>query len=355
MFSVFRKNLEEPASGHAFSVCHVVVPAVSGTDMFLVTKAVHPLAVTVTLDADGGSCPVVSIPTSAGAKIGSLPTCTRSDHRFVKWVDLKGREVTEKSVVTSDLVVLRAVYSEPVELLLSYGDGVQGDNPSSVKVWPGFEIGSLPRPQGPVDRPNFVSWSTEYGEVVTETTVFDGSFTYLTASYSNSFYEVDLSGGWFRNNGSSSDPNGKPCYQNSCPDGYDGIYTSFGNFNVAGSKCVLRISVVGYTEFRILIGSNSETRYDYVIAMVLDEDPSGFSHSELRNGQKYDSATGSYITVPILASNKSSAHNNGSDPSTYFEAEYQLDGGRHDIYVVYIKDTSVNYGDDRGYVLIPRQ
>ena len=355
MFSVFRRSIKDPVSGCTFSVFRTAVYAVEGSDTFLAVKSVHPLAVTVMLDADGGSCPVESISTYVGEKVGSLPACTRSDHRFVKWVDLKGREVTEKSVVTSDLVVLRAVYSEPVELLLSYGDGVQGDNPSSVKVWPGFEIGSLPRPQGPVDRPNFISWSTEHGEVVTETTVYDGSFTSLTASYSNSFYEVDLSGGWFKNNGSSSDPNGKPCYQNSCPDGYDGVYTSFGNFGVGSSTCILKISVVGYTKFRILCGSNSETNYDYAIAMVLDEDPSRFSSSELRSGQKYDSATGSYIIVPILASNKSSAHNDGSNPSTYFEAEYQLDGGSHDIYVVYIKDGSVNYGDDRGYVLIPRQ
>lgn len=355
MFSVFRRNIEEPVSGCTFSVSRTAVAAVEGPDTFLAVKAVQPLAVTVILDADGGSCPAESISTYVGEKVGSLPTCTRSDHRFVKWVDMKGREVTEKSVVTSDLFVLTAVYSEPVNIVLNYGDGVQGDAPSTVKAWPGFEIGPLPSPQGPADRPNFISWSTESGEVVTETTVFDGSFTSLTASYSNSFYEVGLSGGWFKNNGSSVDPNGKSCYQNSCPDGYDGVYTSFGNLGVGSSTCILKISVVGYTKFRILCGSNSETNYDYAIAMVLDEDPSRFSSSELRSGQKYDSATGSYIIVPILASNKSSAHNDGSNPSTYFEAEYQLDGGSHDIYVVYIKDGSVNYGDDRGYVLIPRQ
>lgn len=354
MFSVFRKNAEQAEPGRTFSVGRMTVPAADGADTFLAIKAVQPLAVTVALDTDGGSSSVVSISTFAGSKIGSLPVCTRSDHRFVKWVDLKGREVTEDSVVTSDLAVLKAVYSEPVYLVLDYGEGVQDGNPSVVKVWPGYEIGVLPRPQGPVDRPNLLSWSTESGKVVTETTVFDGSFTSLTASYSNSFYEVDLSGGWFKNNGSYTDPNGGPCYQNFCPDGYDGVYTSFGNFNVDYSVCVLKISVVGYTKFRILFGSNSESGYDYAMAMFLDSDPSGFSPDELRDGRwVYD--PDEYIAPPVLDSNTYSTYTDGSDPFSYLEAEYQLDGGSHDIYVAYIKDGSVASGDDRGYVLIPRQ
>ena len=116
MFSVFRRNIEEPVSGCTFSVSRTAVAAVEGPDTFLAVKAVQPLAVIVTLDADGGSCPAESISTYVGEKVGSLPACTRSDHRFVKWVDLKGREVTEKSVVTSDLSVLTAVYSEPVNI-----------------------------------------------------------------------------------------------------------------------------------------------------------------------------------------------------------------------------------------------
>ena len=386
MFSVFRKNHEEPVSGHTFSVCHFVVPAVSGTNTFLATKSVHPLAVTVTLDADGGSCPDGSISTFAGSKIGSLPDCTRSDHQFVKWVDLRGREVTEKSVVTSDLTVLKAVYSEPVDLVLHYGVGVQDGNPSTVKVWPGFEIGALPRPEGSSDLPYFVAWVAPSGETVTSSTVYDGTYTSVEARYVNSSYTVTQVGttifrndgwddttwemiyrvedyssdAWFRDDGSGTAPNGTwYSADNPDPDTWDGPYISWGNtwseypYDWDPTITWMRIDLVGYERFSLRMKNVNQaddwTSYgNFVIALEPDISPADLSAADIM----YMSEAMYYDWAAASTSYYDSGY--GSNPEV--EHEFSLpDSGEHFIYVGYRNSNNYGYGNDgHGHVLIRR-
>lgn len=101
------------------------------------------------------------------------------------------------------------------------------------------------------------------------------------------------------------------------------------------------VRISGYTSFTLYIRCYNigEASYDYALAMNLDVDVTS---------QPSSGSTG----VKATTYGKSSA---GTSAADYVKVEYTgIDGGSHFICIVYRKDSVYHAGNDRGYLLIPK-
>jgi hypothetical protein len=100
------------------------------------------------------------------------------------------------------------------------------------------------------------------------------------------------------------------------------------------------IDIDGYTNFRLYIRSYANTHIDYVMVSHLDKE----------------------ITTETNNTNTSvvKSHTRGEQSSSNYISNYKLvefkeiEPGPHRITIVYRKFGSIHQGDDRGYVLIPK-
>lgn len=141
-------------------------------------------------------------------------------------------------------------------------------------------------------------------------------------------YTVNLNGQW---EATTAIPN---------PDStlYDGVYRSSSNYNVNNGVSTMYIDISGYSEFTLYIRSYAESNYDYVMVSELDKTiTSGSSTTD---------------TTLVKAHTKGN-QKSGTTIADYTKVKYtNIDGGSHRITILYRKDSGVNSGDDRGYVLI---
>ena len=200
----------------------------------------------------------------------------------------------------------------------------------------GKKIGELPKPTCPADKPYFGGWYTEANGVGTKYTASStapsqDSLT-LYAFYSAvqlKSYTVDLNGQW-RQSTTQTNPDSVV---------YDGVYESNSNYNVDNGFAKMYVRISGYDEFTIYIRSYGESSYDYTLAFNPDVD---------------------VTSNPSTGTGGVKAHTSGNQQSgqaigNYTKVTYTgLAGEDHFICIVYRKDGSVNNGNDRGYVLIPK-
>lgn len=121
---------------------------------------------------------------------------------------------------------------------------------------------------------------------------------------------------------------------------YDGVYESFSNYNIASTAATMKITIDGYSSFKFYIRSYAESSCDYVMVSQLD--------------QTIDNST-SYSNTTLVKAHTRVNQQPGTALSNYTPVEFtNIDGGKHVITVVYRKDSSVNSGTDKGYVLLPK-
>ena len=201
---------------------------------------------------------------------------------------------------------------------------------------------TFPTATGPTDQPFFAGWFTEAdgGVKKTEADTFRG-FDRLYAHYRDRYFTVDGRNQWYLQGGSDMDPNGNisPLQKNPDPSRFDGVYASYGHWNQHYGIDVLRITLVGYTTFRLYIRSYAEACCDYVSVGCLDRD----------------------ITATPVINWKATTQDkqqSGQELADYqeviFTSEDGLTSGKHFIDICYLKDGSINKWNDRGYVLIPK-
>ena len=156
------------------------------------------------------------------------------------------------------------------------------------------------------------------------------TITIIQGAWSNQLYTVNLNNQW-RLSTDVSNPDSSL---------YEGVYESNSNYNIGNGYATMYIDIIGYTNFDLYIRSYAESNYDYVMVSQLDKTITGST---------------SYSSSDVKA------HTRGSQKSGTTINDYTLvsftniDGNSHKITIVYRKDSSVNSGTDRGYVLIPRQ
>lgn len=121
---------------------------------------------------------------------------------------------------------------------------------------------------------------------------------------------------------------------------YDGVYRSSSNYNVNSGVATMYITLTGYSTFKLYIRSYAESNCDYVMVSQLDKTITGSS---------------SYSDTTLVKAHTRSNQQSGTAITSYTLVEYTgISSGSHTITIVYRKDGSVNSGDDRGYVLIPK-
>jgi hypothetical protein len=143
-------------------------------------------------------------------------------------------------------------------------------------------------------------------------------------------YEIDLNSNWQLSTTITN------------PDSslYDGVYQSHSNKGVPNSAAVMYIDITGYENFKLYIRSYAESNYDYVMVSQLDQ--------TITSGTSYSNTT-------LVKAHTRGSQSSGTTISNYKLVEFTgIDGGDHRITVLYRKDSSSNSGDDRGYVLIPK-
>ena len=119
-------------------------------------------------------------------------------------------------------------------------------------------------------------------------------------------------------------------------DGYD-VYMS-NNKGVNNSNAVMKLECIGYTDLTIYIRSYAEGKFDYTMASNANAStyPTVYSSSDTK-------------------AHTSGKQNSGTTLSSYTAVNYTGLSGNDTIYIVFRKDSSDASGDDRGYVLIPKQ
>ena len=272
-------------------------------------------------------------------------TPTWNGYRFVGWfrdpatpsssIPVMDGELTPDASVVYAVKTIYAHWQLPVSIKFdaSSNGGELPEGWTAPNYYAGQPYGQLPSPTH--DTLIFTWWYVNGVQVTASSIVPDGGVT-LVAQYKAQSYSVDLNNEWRHEEASNPDPAL-----------YDGVYQSFSNTNDSSgyySMAKMYIDVIGFTSFKVLIGSSSEEYYDYVVAMNPDVDP--VSVPEFTD---YGNSDG------VKDANKYNTYTNPSDPSSYTEIVYQLDGGRHRLCIVFRKDYSVNGGNDCGYVLIPKE
>ena len=120
-------------------------------------------------------------------------------------------------------------------------------------------------------------------------------------------------------------------------DGYDAYMSN--NVGIGHSNAVMKLECTGYTNLTIYIRTYSESYNDYTIASKA-------------NASTYPTSYSS----PYVEISTDEQSNPGTTLSDYTAVNYTKLSGNDIIYIVYTKNNgSYAEGDDRGYLLIPKQ
>ena len=304
-------------------------------------------------------------------------------HRFLGWRDVVGALPNVAGTVTGNAVLasawvpyglhtVHAQWQTPASVTFdaTTNGGSMPAGWSAPYYYVGQPYGTLPAPTHPTL--NFSGWFLNGSRVTSASTVANG--VPLVAQYTSSYYEADLSGydggtGWT----SSSSPIPYTYWEESerydeemddwvwesnevstsftppsNPDStaYDGVYTAL---NGAAEDCTawMKVSVLGYTSFRVLIASagSGDTWSHFTVALEADETPEG-----LPSGWEL-SEQGA-----VKASTYGEYGYDGSGVAGYLAVDYSLDGGPHDIWIGATRGWHEYSSDDSrwGLVLIPK-
>ena len=121
---------------------------------------------------------------------------------------------------------------------------------------------------------------------------------------------------------------------------YDGVYRSASSYNVSNGVSIMYITIIDCSSFKMYIRSYAESSWDYMMVSQLDQTINGNT---------------SYSDTTLVKAHTRGNQQSGTALSSYTLVEFTgIPSGMHTITVVYRKDSSVNSGDDRGYVLIEK-
>lgn len=331
------------AADAIFSVARTNSAIQSASSLFAAKVDRERADIIISFNPDGGTADFTEKTCTIGSYLGSLPTASRSDDFFEGWYSASGYMADYYTAAYQEVAQLTAVYTPATEVTFDPNGGTLIGQ-STMRLYNGHPVSyspdSMPTAQSAEAGMSFAGWYTDpsSGTKVNINSYYYGDYTVLYAHYTSKYHSVDLNSQWYLMTGGSTDPNGKSSPYQANPDSstYDGVYASYSNYNVNNGWAKMRISFSGYDTFTFYIRSYAESNYDYTVAGKLDTPITSLPSQ----------STGSYSTY--------GNQKNGTAISYYTLCTYTTDGGSHFVDVVYRKDGSASSGNDRGYVLIPK-
>ena len=246
------------------------------------------------------------------------------------WSSISGQIVSDYTPtecisleITANGVIGRATSTKVYYTAITNGVNLKGEQVENIKI-----IGegiSNPFPQNPsytetVER----TVSYTYLGVTATTTITQGVFV-------DAGYTLDFNGGQWALSDTVVNPDTEV---------YDGVYQSVLSKGVNNGVDTMYIDIVGCNTFKLYVRSHAESTYDYVMVSQLDQTISG--------------STSATDTTLVKTSTKGKQSSDASIKGYTLVEFTGIDECEHRITVVYRKDVSGNIGDDRGYVLIPK-
>lgn len=130
----------------AVSSSAAALPVYAENSQSAILSVISNTYVTVTFDANGGSCSTLSAVCTYGQKYGTLPTPTRSGYTFNGWYDAAGVKITDTSICTkSSSHTLTASWTKNAAKCTLKFNGNGGTVSYSSKTYKaGKIIGSMP-------------------------------------------------------------------------------------------------------------------------------------------------------------------------------------------------------------------
>lgn len=155
--------------------------------------------------------------------------------------------------------------------------------------------------------------------------------TFTQGTWAPPSYTIDLNDSWEL----------QPTNSNPNIEEYDGVYQSFSNKGKNNTAAIMYLDLFGYDTFTIYVRSYGESNYDYIMV--------GQPNTTITNSTSINN------TSLVKAHTKGKA-SSSTDLSAYTAVTFTgLDCCTNSrIPIAYIKDSSGNSGDDRGYLLIPK-
>lgn len=126
-------------------------------------------------------------------------------------------------------------------------------------------------------------------------------------------------------------------------EGYS-VYESYSNVGKDDSMAEMQIKINGYSNFSFKVRNYSESSWDFVVVLNLDD---ATTRSSWTNGPTV--GNGTWANGYVYYSNKGK-----SSSTTWYDVTFSnISSGEHTIRIIYGKDGSSREGDDKGYVAIP--
>ena len=353
----------------SFSVRHVSDAALTGgrvlasrrkgaaSGRMVATRRTYGARMSYLIDEQNGSQPVsvpVVFPSATYSALGYTPS--RTGYRFLGWFDAAsgGSAVPADGQVAYGAHTVYAHWQDHVTVAFdaTTNGGSMPAGWTAPYYFAGQEYGMLPTPTHA--SLNFGGWYDGGGNRVTASSIVPQNGASLTARYVNSSYTVDLNGGdwalgdpnspitgtryvddeWWNDEIEDWDWGYYEEYSFTPPanpdsSAYDGVYMSM-NAGRNSSTATMYITCIGYSEFTVLVRTNGEDEYDYV-TIGCD------------TGTTQDDTDFSY------------ASNSGTSLSDYRPITFSFaNPAQNVIEITYSKDSSVDEGADRAFVLIPK-
>lgn len=123
------------------------------------------------------------------------------------------------------------------------------------------------------------------------------------------------------------------------------VYESFSNVGMGNSQSEMQIKINGKSSFSFKVRNYSESCCDFVVVLNLDDTTTRSAWTT-----SYTTAsTGTYADGYVKYTNR-----NKSSATDWYDVTFNnISSGEHTIRIIYGKDSSASYNDDKGYIAVP--
>lgn len=346
----------------SFAVRHVADTALAGGRVLpsrrkgaspgrvVATRRHFGIATSYQIDERNGSARTTIPVVFPDAKYDALDyTPSRTGYRFLGWYDAPsgGTQVTVADQVRYGVSPVYAHWQDHVTVTFdaTTNGGAMPQGWTAPYYFAGQPFGTLPMPTHPTL--NFGGWYLGDDRVTSASLVPAGGAA-LVARYVARSGTVDLNGQWRASSNENPDSALYDEYESFSNQWLEGTYDEDLDEEVPPAPALMKITLVGFTEFTVYIRSWAESDYDFAVAFDPDVDARDVPARSWGYGMD------GYPGVKATTKGYQTDGTGGMDEWT--EVTYRFDGGgEHVIWFAFSKDSSDSENDDQGFLLVPKE